>query len=64
MIDSVGRTQRPANGIEGAFQVRLIDGVNFREGLASEKYLCEQWFITLVEIMQNLKIKKRTPWIV
>ncbi|OGO95968.1 MAG: hypothetical protein A3E00_04550 [Curvibacter sp. RIFCSPHIGHO2_12_FULL_63_18] len=63
LIDSAGRTQRPVGGIEGAFKVRLVDGMNFREGLALEKYLCEQWFITLVGIIQNLKIKKGTPWI-
>ncbi|MDZ7920368.1 hypothetical protein [Rhodoferax sp.] len=54
VIDSVLRTQRPANGIEGAFQVRLIDGLDFREGCAFKKYLVKQWCITPFEIIQLL----------
>lgn len=54
MIDSVLRTQRPETGIEGAFQVRLIDGVNFREGCAFKKYLVKQWCITWFEIIRVL----------
>ncbi|PQA77612.1 hypothetical protein C5F53_10280 [Rhodoferax sp. TS-BS-61-7] len=63
MIDSVRRTQRPVNGIEGAFQVRLIDGLDFRESCAFKKYLVKQWCITWFEIIQTLICEERAPWI-